>query len=228
MLIVLLRSVILYLYIVLALRLMGKRQLGELQPSELVVTILVSNIATLPIENTNIPMIMGFIPIIVLASLDVIMSNLTLQSKLLRKFISGTPRIIIKDGVIDQQEMRKLRYSIDDLMESLRELSIFDVKEVQFAIVETTGKINVYQKFSAQSVTAEMLELKGSDSNPPIIVISDGKVLHKALKFVGLGEGWLDSVLIENNTSVKDVFLLSTDENGQYLLIPKQKKGTGK
>ena len=224
MLIVFIRSIILYVVIILAIRLMGKRQVGELQPSELVVTILVSNVATLPIENIELPMIVGLIPIIALVSLDVIMSNLTLQSKGLRKIISGTPRIIIQDGIINQQEMKKLRYSIDDLMESLHEFNIFDVSEVQFAIVETTGKINVYQKHKYQNVNAMMLDIKGSDENPPIVVISDGKLLKHSLNFVKVGSGYIESILKENKVSVSEVFLLSVDDNGKYTLIKKDEK----
>lgn len=222
MLIALIRSVILYVFVIFSIRLMGKRQLGELQPSELVITILLSNIATLPIEDTNIPMIMGLIPIIILVSLDVIISNLTLQSKTLRKFISGSPRIIIQDGKINQQEMRKLRYSIDDLMESLREINIFDIKDVQFAIVETTGKINVYQKFGAQNVTAQMMGLKGTNENPPVVLISDGKLLKKAFNNTKLGEGWVWQLLKEKKLQIKDVFLLSADDNGDYYLVKKE------
>ena len=224
MLIVFIRAILLYIFIIFSLRLMGKRQVGELQPSELVVTILVSNIATLPIEDTDIPMAMGFIPIITVVSLDVIMSNLTLKSKLLRKMVSGTPRIIIKDGQIDQQEMHRLRYSIDDLMESLHEFNIFDVSEVQFAIVETTGKINVYQKFSYQNATPQMLEIKGSDSNPPLVMISDGKLDEHNISLSKVGKGYIDMILRENKTKLKDVFLLTVDDDGKYNLIKKDKR----
>ena len=224
MLIIFIRSIILYVFIIFSIRLMGKRQVGELQPSELVVTILVSNIATLPIEDSDIPMIVGFIPIITLVSLDIIMSNLTLQSKSLRKIISGSPRIIIKDGVINQDVMRKLRFSIDDLMESLHEFNIFDVSEVQFAVVETTGKINVYQKFDYQTVTPQTLNIKGTSLNPPLIIISDGKLLYHNLNLSKVGKGYIDTILKENKIVITDVFLLTVDDNGKYNLIKKEQK----
>ncbi|MFA5659078.1 MAG: YetF domain-containing protein, partial [Oscillospiraceae bacterium] len=127
MLIVFFRAIILYMIIIFSIRLMGKRQLGELQPSELVVTILVSNVATLPIEDVNIPMLMGIIPILTIVCLDVFMSELSLKFKRIRKIVSGSPKIVVRDGIIDQKTLRDLRFSIDDLMESLRALNIFDV-----------------------------------------------------------------------------------------------------
>ena len=146
MLIIFLRAFILYVLVIFSVRLMGKRQIGELQPSELVITILVSNIATLPIEDINLPILTGIIPIVSLVCFDVIMSSVTLKFKKVRRIVSGNPRIIVINGKIDQVAMKQLRYSLDDLMESLREQGIFDITEVQYAIVETTGKISVLQK----------------------------------------------------------------------------------
>ena len=146
MLIIIVRSVVLYLLIVVALRLMGKKQLAQLQPSELVTTILVSNIATLSLEDSSVPMIYGIVPIFMIVCLDVFTSYILLKSPGVRRIFTGTPQIIISDGVIDQRVMKNLRYSIDELNESMREAMIFDITEVQYAIVETTGKINFYQK----------------------------------------------------------------------------------
>ena len=146
LIIVIIRSVILYFIIVLSLRLMGKKQLAQLQPSELVTTILISNIATLSLEDLSVPMIYGVIPILMIVSMDVFMSFIMLKSTRIRRVVTGTPQIIISDGKVDQQVMKNLRYTIDELMEAMRECMIFDLSEVQYAIVETTGKINFYQK----------------------------------------------------------------------------------
>ena len=222
MIIVFFRAIILYILIIFAIRLMGKRQLGELQPSELVITILVSNIATLPIEDVNIPMLMGIIPILTLVSLDVIMSALSLKSRKIRKIVSGSPKVIIHDGIIDQQMLRDLRFSIDDLMEALRAYSIFDISDVQFAIVETTGSISVLQKFPKQTVTPEILEIKGTTKNPPQLIIDDGELVEHALSFVKLGQGWLYGILADNKVSVREVFILTADETGAFNLIKKE------
>ena len=128
--IVFFRAILLYLLIIFSMRLMGKRQLGELQPSELVTTILISNIASLPIEDTAIPMAAGAVPIIVLAGFEMILSSVTLKNKSLRSLLSGRPVVLIKDGKLDQQAMKKMRFSVDDLMESLRGNGVFDLKDV--------------------------------------------------------------------------------------------------
>ena len=144
MLIVFFRVLLIYALIIVSLRLMGKRQIGQLQPSELVVTILVSNIATMAIEDNNVPLVSGIIPILTLVSFDVIISALTLRYKKMRRLVSGTPRVIIRDGKIDQQQLKELRFTIDDMMEELRGKDIFDIRDVAFAIVETTGTLSVY------------------------------------------------------------------------------------
>ena len=146
MCVVLIRSLILYLLVIFAVRLMGKRQLGELQPSELVITILVSNIATLPLEDVDIPLIVGVTPILALVCFEVVISWLNLISPKLRKVISGSPKVIISNGRIDRETMRELRFSVDDLTMALRSQGMFDLSEVQFAVVETTGSVSVMKK----------------------------------------------------------------------------------
>lgn len=222
MLIVFFRAIILYIIIVFSMRLMGKRQLGELQPSELVVTILMSNIATLPIEDINIPMIMGVVPIFTLVCLDVILSHLSLISRRFRRIVSGSPKIIIADGKIDQVQMKALRFTIDDLMESLRSEQIFDIGDVQLAVVETTGKISVYQKQNLQPCTPEDLGINKECQNPPQLVIDDGEVVENALEFIKLDKRWLFSVLKKEKCSLKDVFIMTADENKDYTLIRRE------
>jgi len=224
--IILIRTTILYLIIVAAIRIMGKRQLGELQPSELVVTIMVSNIATLSIEDTNIPLLGSLLPIFMLVTCEVVMSVITLKSKAIRKVVSGNPRIIIKDGTVSQKEMRSLRWSIDDLMEQLRDKNIFDPSEVSFAVVETAGTLSIYQKFDARPATAKMLCIPpdGEPDAPPLIVISDGELDKDSLKFCNLTEAWLEKVLAEKELAVKDVFLMSCNRRAEYHITRKEGK----
>lgn len=227
MLIVFFRAVILYIIIIFSMRLMGKRQLGELQPSELVITILMSNIATLPIEDINIPMLMGVVPIFTLVCLDVIMSHLSLVSRRFRKIISGSPKIIISDGKIDQVLMKKLRFSIDDLMEALRSAQVFDIAEVQLAVVETTGNISVYQKKEDQPCTPKDLGLKAESKNPPQLIIDDGEIVSNALDFLKLKMSWLESTLKSEQCRAEDVFIMTADEDKNYTLI-RRENGVGK
>ena len=226
--VIVLRTIILYSAIVIALRIMGKRQLGELQPTELVVTILVSNIATLSIEDTNVPLLGSILPIFTLVSCEVIVSILILKSSKARKIIAGNPIIIIRDGIIDQKEMKNLRWSLEDLTEQLRSNNIFNIDEVSLAIVETSGSLSAYAKFYARPATAQMLNIlpEGEPDAPPITIISDGELVEDGLNFCNLRREWLDKVLEEKNLSVSEVFVMMCDRRARYSL--QVKEGIGK
>ena len=222
MAVVAVRTLFLYLLIVLSIRIMGKRQIGELQPTELVVTILVSNIASLPIEDTNIPLLVGAVPILIVVCLEIILTALSLSNKKVRNFITGTPRMIIRDGIIDQSAMRAMRLSIDDLMEELRCQGIFDIREVLFAVVETNGQISVYQKFHSRNVTPAMMKLKGNDDHGiPEIIVSDGKAIPQTLDGFGKDMSWLQGLLQKENTPLKNIFLMTLDKKGDYYIVKK-------
>ncbi len=224
MAVVAVRTLFLYLLIVISIRFMGKRQIGELQPTELVVTILVSNIASLPIEDTNIPILVGAIPILIVVCLEIILTACSLANKRVRGFLIGTPRMIIRDGIIDQTAMRAMRFSIDDLMEELRCQGIFDIREVLFAVVETNGKISVYQKFHSRNVTPSMMKLKGNDDKGiPEIVISDGKAISETLYGMGKTMQWLEKLLQKEDCQLKNVFLMTLDKKGDYYIVRKNK-----
>lgn len=225
MAIVLIRAVILYIIITFSLRLMGKRQLGELQPSELVVTILISNIAAIPVEDSSVPMIMGIVPILTLVCLDVIMSGVMLKSAHIRKLMIGSPRIIISEGEILQNEMKRLRYTVDDLVEAMRDEQIFDITQIQYAIVETTGKINFLLKKDYQPAEKQDVNAGGSTKNPPSVIIRDGIVDKRQLRLLDLGEQWLTKILRENNVGEKSVFLMTSDNSGNYNIIKSSKGG---
>lgn len=225
MIVMMLRTIVLYILIVVGIRIMGKRQLGELQPSELVVTILVSNIATLPIEDTNVPLIGGIIPILTLVCSEVLISTLILKSNKARKIISGNPIVLIRDGHINQAKMKELRFSIDDIMAQLRSNQIFDLKDVSMAIVETTGKLSVYEKFGSRTVTNEQLNISSpnQDQSPPIVIISDGELEEKSLFLCNVNKTWVEGILRQNNYETKDIFIMTCDKNQDYLIIPKEK-----
>lgn len=223
MAIVLIRAVVLYIVITFSLRLMGKRQLGELQPSELVVTILISNIAAIPVEDISVPMIMGIVPILTLVCLDVVMSGVMLKSAKIRKLMIGSPRIIISEGKILQKEMKRLRYSVDDLTEAMRNQQIFDISEIQYAIVETNGKINFLLKKDYQPAEKQDVTAGGSTNDPPSVIIRDGIRDRDQLKIIALGEDWLTKILRENKISESRIFLMTADKNGNYDIVEKEK-----
>ena len=223
MLIVFFRVLLIYLLITACLRLMGKRQLGQLQPAELVVTILVSNIATMAIEDANVPLLSGVVPILALVCFDVLVSALALRSKRVRELVSGSPRIIIRDGQIDQHQLRELRFTIDDMMEQLRAKDVFDIRQVAFAIVETTGAFSVYLKPEAQPATAGMLNLQappGADA-PPVVLIADGVVIDSALGYCNLKYEWLEKTITDNGYTTQDIFLMTCNRQADYLIVPK-------
>lgn len=225
MIIVIIRSVLLYFIIVLSLRLMGKKQLAQLQPSELVTTILISNIATLSLEDLSVPMIYGIIPILMIVSMDVFMSFIMLKSTGIRKMVTGTPQIIISDGRIDQQVMKRLRYTIDELMEAMRECMIFDLSEVQYAIVETTGKINFYQKSCYRNVEKGDLDIKQTNCNPPTLLIKDGEINIPAVECWEGGEQRIYNILAEKKTKLSEVFIMtSSDDKGINIILKDKKK----
>jgi uncharacterized membrane protein YcaP (DUF421 family) len=220
--IILARSLILYIVVIFSVRLMGKRQLGELQPSELVITILISNIATLPLEDTDVPLIIGILPILALSCYEVVMSWLTLKSFRIRRIVSGRPKILIRDGKLEQATLRDLRLSVDDLMMSLRNNQIFDVSQVQYAIMETTGSVSVYLKPSYQPLTQMDMAIKNPAQNPPIAVIQDGCIMNKALAMIGYNTTWLQQKLAEHRLTAEQVLLMLGDETGNCTIIPRK------
>lgn len=226
--IVLIRAAILYITVIFAVRLMGKRQLGELQPSELVITILVSNIATLVLEDINIPLAVGIAPVLALVCFEVIMSWVTLKFPKVRCVVSGRPKIIISDGKIDREVMNTLRYSVDDLMTSLRGNDIFSIEEVQYAIVETTGSLSVMKKPEYDTPARKDFDMKRNPVDPPQVIISDGQLLEKSLKTMNLTRSWLDRILKKKQIKVQDIFIMTADKNGSYYIIENNRKGEEK
>lgn len=222
--IVLLRSLILYILVIFAVRLMGKRQLGELQPSELVITILVSNIATLPLEDVNIPLMVGITPILSLVCFEVIVSWLTLKFTGLRRIISGHPKIIISNGKIDRSIMRDLRFSVDDLMTALRGNGIFNIEEVQYAIVETTGSVSVMKKAEYDTPVRSDLKLRAENSDPPQVVISDGKIAEKAMHSACISSKRINGILKKEKLKAEDIYIMTADSSGNYYIAEKSGK----
>jgi uncharacterized membrane protein YcaP (DUF421 family) len=222
--VILIRSLILYILVIFAVRLMGKRQLGELQPSELVITILVSNIATLPLEDSGIPLIVGITPILSLVCFEVIVSWINLRSLKIRKIISGSPKIIISNGNVDPDVLRQLRFSVDDLMTALRGKDIFDISEVQFAVVETTGAVSVMKKQSKDIPSRDDLNIKIKSFNPPRIIISDGEIIKAAANSLNMNTNQIEKILSDMNIRKNDVFIMTADENMNIFIVPQNGK----
>lgn len=219
--IILIRSIILYVIVVSAVRLMGKRQLGDLQPSELVITILISNIATLPLEDTDIPLIIGITPILALVCYEVFVSWLIIRLPFFRKIIYGSPKIIISNGKINRSVLRDLRLSVDDIMTAIRAQQIFDISEVQFAIVETTGSISAIKKQTNDTPDRADLGIKAENSDPPQIIVSDGKILPTTLNSMGYNEKFAENSAKKAGLTIDEVFIMTADNSGNVFIAPK-------
>ena len=217
------RTIILYIFLVITVRIMGKRQIGELQPSELVVTILISELAAIPMQDLGIPLFNGIIPILTLLACEMILSFFMLKSIKVRKIFSGTPSVIITNGVIDQAEMKKNRFTIDDLMEELRLKNVSSVEEVSKAIMETNGKLSVFIRGTLSPVTPETMQLPAKDKCIPIPLIVDGKLIKENLALAKLGLDEIDNEMNKNNlANLKDVFFMYSDDCGKVTTIRKE------
>ena len=211
----LIRTVILYFFIVVGIRLMGKRQVGELEPSELVVSLVIADLASVPMQDYGIPLLTGLIPIFVLLALTMILSVLTMKSIRLRTLLCGCPSIIIQRGKIDYLEMRRNRLTVDELLEDLRTKGFTDPSQVNYAVLETNGQLSVLP-FSAQKPpTACQLGLDTQEQELPLVLISDGRLLEDNLSQLGYDDAWLQNQLKEKYcTAVSNVLLLLADSTG--------------
>ena len=219
MIIIFIRSIIIYVIIVCTVRIMGKRQIGQLQPSELVVTILISNIATMAIEDATIPLFSGVIPILVFMSLEIISSEISMHSKAYRNIVSGSPKIVIRNGKIIQKELKNLRFTVEDLFEELRLNDVFDINEVLFALVETNGELSVYKKSAFQNATKNDTKTTEPDEEPPILVVSNGDLLEQNITVAGTSEKKIIKHLEKNKTKLKDVLIMTCQEKNKFSFV---------
>lgn len=217
------RTVILYLLIIVGIRLMGKRQIGQLEPSELVLSLLIADLAAVPMQDFGIPLLMGIIPILTLLCLSTILSVLTVKSIRFRALLCSRPSIVVQDGQILIREMVKNRFTVDELMEELRVAGITDLSSVKYAVLETTGRISVLPKAEEKPVTVKDMNLPVQDNGLPVILISDGRILSQNLKIRNLTEAWLKKQLRQRNVQdIRHVFLMTVDEKGHIYLAEKE------
>ncbi len=223
MIIAVIRTILLYMLILLAIRMMGKRQIGEMQTSELVVTLLMSNIATIPMQDTEQSLFSGVIPIMILLVCEILLSYLMLKKGKVRKLVCGKPVIIINNGTIDQKAMRDLRMSTEDLFEQLRQKDVFDITEVAFAIVETNGQVSLLKKAENDTLTAKDLRLSKKPKELNVTVISDGSYSPSSMKLCGWDKARIRRILQQEQLKLKDVFIMTANCGGQYNIIRKER-----
>ena len=218
------RTIILYLLLMVGLRLMGKRQIGELEPSELVLTLIISDLAAVPMQDFGIPLVNGVFPIVILLCLSMVLSFINLKSVRFRAILCGKPAIIIQNGRLVQQAMNKTRLTIDELYEQLRGQGITDLKSVKYAILETNGKISALLYTSESPVTPKVLGTQVKDDTLlPILLINDGRVMTDNLRASGRDMAWLDGQLkVRGLSSPREVFFLTVDESGRVEFAKKE------
>jgi uncharacterized membrane protein YcaP (DUF421 family) len=218
------RTIIIFLAIIVSMRLMGKRQLGELEPSELVVTVLISDITSHPLENVGTPLLYGLIPIFTLLCCEILISGATVKSIRFRRFICGAPSIIIDSGRINQEEMRKNRFTVDELMVELRKNGILDIATVKHAILETDGSLSILPYTSEAPVTPKQMALGVREDEYPVIVVSDGRVISENLRVLGKDEKWLDRELRSKGiSSPRQVYIMCADCENKVYIAKKEK-----
>ena len=229
MLIIALRTLILFGLVVLGMRLMGKRQVGQLQPYELVVVILISELAAVPMENTSIPMLSGMVPILILLMASISLSYMGMKSPKARALICGKPTILIERGVILYNELQKLRYNMSDLMEQLRVKDMPNISDVEFAILETNGELSVIPKSQKRPVNPEDLKIATKYEGLSFELIIDGKIDYTNLAKAQKDKTWLDNELkILNITDINQVLIASLDSAGTLFVQQKNVPGNNR
>lgn len=220
---VVLRTAIIYTVLIVAMRLMGKRQIGELDVSDLVTTLLISEIASLPITEPELPLSHAIIPLILLLSFEVLISFLISRFPRL-KFLTARPSTLIRDGKISRSAMRNARISFDELFCELRNQGVYDIDEVEYAILEQNGRISVIQKARFRQPCAEDLGLEVKESGLFHIVIERGHINRHGIKLVGIGESELRSELRKRQLEVSDVYLMTVNDAGKRTVIPNKEQ----
>ena len=215
MLISLIRAVILYLALILVVRLMGKRQLGEMEPMEFVVTMLIANLAAVPMQETGTPLLAGLLPILVVLSVELVLSVLTYRSVRMRRFLCGKPVILIENGRLLQQNLKKTRVNTDELAEYLRIQGVTDLSQVQYAILETSGAISTFLYPKYEPAPAKDAGVQVSGRKLPITVIASGRLMRQNLPLLGRDEAWVQEILKNYNCRVQDVYLLTSEPDGK-------------
>ncbi len=225
MVIAFVRTIILYLLIIAGIRLMGKRQVGELEPSELVLALIIADLAAVPMQDFGIPLLSGVIPILTLLAITMIISVLSMKSVKFRALLCGRPSIIVENGKLKQAEMKKNRFTVDELMEELRMKGVTDISTVKYAILETNGQVSVLPFSEQKPPVAKDMDVVSEEAGLPLVIINDGRVLDHNLKLRGFEENWLEKQLKAHGVKRPDqVYLLTADELGRVYFASKEEE----
>ena len=216
------RTVLLYLVLIFVVRLMGKRQIGQMEPSEFVVTMLVANLASIPMQDGGIPLFSGLVPIVTVLGTELVLSALSMKSVPLRKLLCGKPVILIENGNILQQNLKKTRITLDELTGHLREKDVLDLQAVQFAILETNGNLSVFPYPKEKPASAKEAGVEVKKQYLPVTIVSDGKLLKKNLRKARKNAAWVRRVLEERQAQIENTWLLTVDGSDRIVFFRKE------
>lgn len=216
------RTVILYLILVAVIRIMGKRQIGEMEASEFVVTMLVANLAAIPMQDSAIPLFSGLVPILTVLGVELILSWLMLRSVIVRRLLCGKPVILIDNGVLLQDHLRQTRITLNELFGHLREKDILDISDVQYAILETDGNLSVFPFAKTMPASARDAGIQVKNQLLPITIIEDGHLFRDNLQKAKKDDAWLDKILAGHNTKLENTLLLTVDASDKIQWIEKE------
>ncbi len=217
------RTIILYLLLITTIRLMGKKQVGELEPSELVLAMLVSDLTSVPMQDFGIPLLYGALPIVILMCITMILSLLTLKNNRFRRLLCGEPSLVVRNGVPDQRALSRNRITVDELMEELRAQGITELSSVKYAVLENSGRISIILYDRDSPTTPAQMNVNVPESGLPLILISDGQLIERNLELLGHDRRWLlDQLRAQNLRDIPSVFLFTADENGNICAIAKE------
>lgn len=223
MLMIFFRAVFLYLVLIATIRLLGKRQLGQLEPSEVAVTMLIADLASIPMQDENISVMSGLVPIIAVLGIELLLSFISMRSIRFRKLLCGKPVILMENGKFLQENMRKNRVTLDELISQLREKDIMDPTTVQYAILETGGNLSVFPYPQERPATAKESAIPTDPVSLPITIISDGKLIRDNLQKAGKNEKWLQKTLVQNKATLKETFLLTVNGHNSICFYKKSR-----
>ena len=221
---IIVRTVIIYIILLIVMRIMGKRQLGELELSELITTLLFSEIATYPITNKESRLIEAIVPIFLIAALEIILSLILIKVPILKKILTASPSMIIQKGKINKKEMLRSRLSLDELISQIRQNGVFDINEVDYAILEENGKMTVVPKAIHRTPTMRNMGLAVSDTGLMHIIISDGKINYQNLNLVKQDKKWLESTLQRQGLKPQNIFCMTADDSLNLFIQTKNGK----
>ncbi len=218
MAVTLIRATLLYTAVIFLLRLMGKRQIGELQPSELVMTILISEIASIPMQDNNIPIAHSVAALFLLVSFEILTSAIGLKSHKLRTVLQGHPVIVIRNGQVDMKALKKLRMTVNDLVSALRQKDVFDISQVSYAIFETNGQISVLLKSEYRNSTAKDLDIRPADNGMPFAVICDGKIIDDTVAESGVDKDKIKKLVISSKIPLEEIIIMTVTADGKAFI----------